>query len=259
MSPVEVTYDEAGPEDGPVVVLSGSLGTTRAMWEAQVGPLADAGFRVVRYDTRGHGASPVPDGPYSLDDLGGDALALIDHLGADRVRWVGVSLGGMIGMWLATNAPERIERLVLCCTSAYMIDKDPWRDRQAIVREAGTTEVLADAVIARWVTDAFKEQRPEDFAALRAMFASTPPEGYAGCCAAIGAMDLRGGLGSITAPTLVIGGEVDTATPPADHAAVIAAGIPGARYELVPGAHLSSIEYADTVNRLIIEHLGGDA
>ena len=117
MTPIDVSYDITGPDDGPVLVLSNSLGSTTAMWDPQVPALAER-LRVVRYDHRGHGGSPVPPGPYALADLGADALALLDRLGLERVHWCGLSLGGMVGMWLAINAPERIDRLVLCCTSA---------------------------------------------------------------------------------------------------------------------------------------------
>jgi 3-oxoadipate enol-lactonase len=238
-----------GPADAPVLVLSNSLGSALAMWDALAGPLAER-FRLVRYDMRGHGASPVPPAPYSIDDLGGDLVTLLDHLGIERASLAGVSLGGMTGMWMGIHAPERVERLVLCCTSAKLGPPETWSDRARLVRAQGTGAV-APAVARRWVTDALADRRPE----LEAMIAATPPEGYAGACAAIEHMDLEPRLGEIRAPTLVIAGAQDQATPPA-HAERIAAGIPGARLEVLDGAaHLANLERPDTVTELIAEHL----
>jgi 3-oxoadipate enol-lactonase len=249
---VEVGYESTGPDDGPVLVLSNSLGSTGVMWDPQVPRLADR-LRVVRYDHRGHGGSPVPPGPYSLDDLGADALALLDRLDLERVDWCGLSLGGMVGMWLAINAPERIDRLVLCCTSARLGPPEMWADRAATVRAEGV-EAIADAGIGRWLTEGFIEREPEKTAAVRAMLAATPDEGYAGCCAAIEHMDLIPELGAVRAPTLVIAGRQDPATPP-EHGERIAAGIPGARLELVDAAHLATIEQPDAMTELIAGHL----
>jgi 3-oxoadipate enol-lactonase len=251
-SAVDVSYEITGPDDGPVLVLSNSLGSTGAMWDPQVPRLAER-LRVVRYDHRGHGGSPVPPGPYALDDLGADALALLDRLELERVLWCGLSLGGMVGMWLAINAPERIDRLVLCCTSARLGPPEMWADRAATVRAEGV-EAIADAGIGRWLTDGFVEREPEKAAAVRAMLAATPDEGYAGCCAAIEHMDLIPELGAIRAPTLVIAGRQDPATPP-EHGERIASGIPGARLELVDAAHLATIEQPDVMTDLIAWHL----
>jgi 3-oxoadipate enol-lactonase len=238
-----------GPQDAPALVLSNSLGSSLAMWDAQAAPLAER-FRLIRYDLRGHGASPVPPGPYSLDDLGGDVIALLDHLGIERASLAGISLGGMIGMWLGIHAPERIERLVLCCTSAQLGPPEMWSDRAALVREQGTGAV-APAVAARWVTDALAARRPE----LEAMIAATPPEGYAATCAAVEHMDLLPRLGEIRAPTLVISAEQDQSTPP-EHGRRIAAGIPGARFEVLDGAaHLANLERPDEITALIAGHL----
>ena len=209
---VEVSYEIAGTDEGPVLVLSNSLGSTGVMWDPQVPRLAER-LRVVRYDHRGHGGSPVPPGPYSLDDLGADALALLDRLGLEHVHWCGLSLGGMVGMWVAINAPERIDRLVLCCTSARLGPPEMWADRAATVRAEGV-EAIADAGIGRWLTEGFIEREPAKTAAVRAMLAATPDAGYAGCCAAIEHMDLITQLGAIRAPPLVIAGRHDPATPP---------------------------------------------
>ncbi len=242
-----------GPADGPVLVLGGSLGSDLTMWDGQ---LALAGrHRLVRFDHRGHGGSPVTPGPYTVPELARDVLELMDGLGLERVSYAGLSLGGMIGMWLAAHAPERIDRLVLLCTAAHMPTGALYRQRAEAVRRAGTVEPIADAVLERWLTSAFAAAHPAVRASLRAMLAGTSAEGYAGCCEAIAAMDLRDALGRIAAPTLVISGAEDPATPLALLAA-IAAGIPGARHEIVaPAAHLATAEQPDRINELIGAHL----
>ena len=252
MTPIDVHYEISGPGDAPVLVLSNSLGSTNAMWDPQVPTLAER-LRVVRYDHRGHGGSPVPPGPYELADLGADALRLLDRLGAERVHWCGLSLGGMVGMWMAINAPERIDRLVLCCTSANLGPAQMWADRAATVRADGV-EAIADAGLGRWLTAGFIEREPAATAAVRAMLAATPDEGYAACCGVIEHMDLIPELGAIRAPTLVIAGRHDPATPP-EHGERIVAGIPGARLELVDAAHLATIESPKVVTELIAGHL----
>ncbi|MDI5980361.1 3-oxoadipate enol-lactonase [Amycolatopsis magusensis] len=248
---VQVHHVIDGPADGVPVVLSGSLGSTLAMWEPQVAPLTEAGYRVIRYDHRGHGRSPVPEGPYELADLGVDVLALLDELGVEKAHFAGLSLGGMTGMWLGAHAPERLSSLVLCCTSAKLGPPEMWADRIRAVRESGT-ESLASAVVGRWVTPAFD---PERRAELERMVASTPDEGYAGCCAAIEVMDLTGELAGITVPTLVISATEDPSTPP-PHGKAIAEAIPGARYAEVRGAaHLGNVERPDEFSELILARL----
>jgi 3-oxoadipate enol-lactonase len=251
-SAVDVHYEIAGRDDAPTLVLSNSLGSTTAMWDPQVPALAER-LRVVRYDHRGHGGSPVPPAPYELADLGADALRLLDRLGVERAHWCGLSLGGMVGMWMAVNAPERIDRLVLCCTSAQLGPASMWADRAATVRAEGV-EAIADAGIARWLTAGFIEREPETAAAVRAMLAATPAEGYAACCGVIEHMDLLPELGAVRAPTLVIAATQDPATPP-EHAERIAARIPGARLELVDAAHLATIEQPAAMTELIAGHL----
>jgi 3-oxoadipate enol-lactonase len=244
-----------GPEDGPVVVLGGSLGSDLRMWAPQVAPLVAAGFRVVRYDTRGHGASPVPPGPYDLEDLGADLLALLDELGVARAHLVGLSLGGMTGMWLGAHAPDRVASLVLCCTSAKLGPPRMWADRARTVRAEGTAAV-AEAGVSRWLTPGYAERNPAEAEFLRAMIAAVPAEGYAACCGAIERMNLLDALPKITAPTLVIAGADDPATPPEEHARPIADGIPGARLEVVANAaHLGNHEQPEEFGRLILGHL----
>ncbi|WP_409490189.1 3-oxoadipate enol-lactonase [Amycolatopsis sp. cmx-11-12] len=252
--PVKVHSVAEGPVDGPVVVFSGSLGSDHRMWEPQVKPLVEQGFRVICYDTRGHGASPAPPGPYALEDLGGDLLALLDEHGAQRAHVVGLSLGGMTGMWLGVNAPDRIESLTLCCTSAKLGPPEMWADRARTVRENGTGSV-AEAGVGRWVTAGYAAAHPDRARFLREMIESVPAEGYAASCQAIERMNLVGDLPKIVARTLVIAGAEDPATP-VDHAEVIAGGIPDARLEVVEGAaHLGNFEQPERFTALILEHL----
>jgi 3-oxoadipate enol-lactonase len=253
MSTVELHHTFAGPQDAGVVVLSNSLGTTLAMWEPQAAALA-RDHRVLRYDLRGHGRSPVPEAPYSIADLGSDLLALLDRNGIARASLFGVSLGGMVSMWVAAHAPERVDRLILCSTSAVMGPPESWTERAALVRREGTAAV-ADSVVARWFTPAFAAAQPDVVARIRGQLAATPAEGYAGCCEAIREMDQRPDLPAIAAPTLVIAAEGDPSTPPA-HARAIAGLIPGARLEVLDrGAHLVNVEAPDVVNPLVLAHL----
>lgn len=251
-----LNYEDGGPRDAPALLLGGSLGASLRMWDPQADALRDDhGLRVVAYDQLGHGASPVPPGPYSIAQLGERALELMDHLGLERASFAGISIGGMTGQWLAAHAPERVDRLVLACTSAYLGPPEPWIDRARTVREAGTVEVIADRVVDRWLTPAFAGEHPEARAALRAMLASQPAEGYAACCDAIAQLDERGDAAAIKAPTLVIGGAQDAAIPP-EHQERLAASIAGARLEILdPGAHVVTVERADVVTDLIADHL----
>jgi 3-oxoadipate enol-lactonase len=253
MTPVEVAFTVDGPEDASTVVLSNSLGSTPAMWDPQFPALAER-FRVVRYDHRGHGRSPVPPAPYELADLGADVIALLDRLGLEQVRWCGLSLGGMVGMWMAINAPERIDRLVLCCTSARLGPPEMWADRAATVRAQGV-DAIADAGLQRWLSPGFIEREPEIAAGIRAMLVATPAEGYAACCGVIERMDQVPELGAIRAATLVIAAEDDPATPP-EHGALIASTVPGAQLAVVKDArHLATIEQPAAMTELILGHL----
>jgi 3-oxoadipate enol-lactonase len=252
VTPVDVPFRIDGPPDAPVLVMSNSIGSTSAMWDRQV-PALTEGFRVVRYETRGHAGAPVPEGPYTLADLGGDVVALLDRLGVERAHFAGLSLGGMTGMWLGVNAPERIDRLVLLCTSAMLARDVDWPARAKLVREQGTG-AIAQATVERWFTPGFIAANPEIAARMRALIADTPAEGYAGCAEAIGAMDQEEAIRAVRAPTLVIAGRQDPATPP-PHGELIADRIPGARFEVVNGAHLSNYERAEDVTRLILAHL----
>ena len=227
-----------GPEGAPVVMFSNSLGTTLEMWDDQAAALSDR-YRVLRFDTRGHGRSPVPPGPYTVDDLADDALELLDHLGIERVAFCGLSLGGAIGMTLALNAPERVERLILCSTALEFGPPEGWHDRAATVRSEGMA-AIAPAGMERWFTPAAPS---EVVARFDAMLRSQPVDGYAACCEALAALDLRGQLGGVRVPALTIAGDDDPVTPPAKLEA-IRAEITGARDAVIPGArHLTNAEH----------------
>jgi len=254
MTPVHLNHVVEGR--GPTLLLGPSLGSTTAMWEPQVAALAER-FRVVRYDHRGHGGSPAPDGPYELADLGGDVHALLDTLGVERAHVGGLSLGGMVAMWIAINAPERVDRLALLCTSAKLGPPSMWQERATAVREAGATSVIADAVVERWLTPPYARAHPDLVASLRAMVASTDPAGYAACCGAIERMDLLADLPRIAAPTLVLAAREDPATPP-EHAEAIATRIDGARLEVLDdAAHLANLQRPAAVTALLLDHLAG--
>jgi 3-oxoadipate enol-lactonase len=246
-------HDVRGSQDGPVLLLGGSLGTNLEMWEGQL-PLAER-FLLVRLDHRGHGESDAPPGPYEIADLAQDVLELMDDLGVERASYCGLSIGGMIGMWLGANVPVRVDRLVLICTSAHMPPASMWQERAQTVLGANSTGPIAGPVVERWLTPPFAEEHPDVRAKLHSMLVRADPQGYAACCGAIERMDLRGDLPRITAPTLVISGAADLATP-VEHQRLIAGSIPGARHEIVsPAAHVAAVEQPEAVNRLIEEHL----
>lgn len=250
---VEVFVSADGPEDGKPVVLLGSLGATHAMWDPQVGHLADR-YRVLAPDTRGHGRSPVPDGPYSIDDLTDDLLGVLDRFGIARAHLIGLSLGGMTALRAGARAPERTASLTLTCTATRMTPADAWADRAATVRRDGTG-AIAETVVGRWFTPGYAEANPRTVASMREMVAATPAEGYAACCEAIQSMDLRSDPGRIQVPTLVVAGREDPAAPP-DGLRVIAEAIDDSRFvEVSPGAHLASWEQADAVNEALDAHL----
>ncbi len=252
MGAIALHHQITGERGAPPLLLLNSLGGTLAMWERQVPALAER-FLVVRCDTRGHGESPVPPGPYVIDDLVDDTVALLDNLGIGRAHVAGLSLGGMVAMRLAAREPERVERLALLCTSAQLGPPETWAQRAATVRAKGTGAV-ADVVVSRWLTETRRTADPQTTEYLREMIASTPSDGYAACCDAVREMDLRDQLPTITAPTLVIAGTDDLSTPPV-HLQTIAAGIPAARLiELADCAHMATIDQADAVTTALVEH-----
>jgi 3-oxoadipate enol-lactonase len=242
-----------GPTGAPVLVLGNSLGTTRAVWEPQQA-LLRRHFRLLRYEHRGHDGSPAPAGPYTIGQLGADVLALLDRYGIERAAYCGISLGGMVGTWLAANAPGRIAALGLCCTSAYLPPASLFTERARLARSAGMG-AISEQVVGRWFTPLFRARQPSVPASFVAQVEATDPEGYAGCCEAIAAMDLRPSLPSVTAPTLVIAGAEDPSTPPW-HGAVIASGIAGARLTVIRGAaHLANVSNAGEVSSALLGFL----
>jgi 3-oxoadipate enol-lactonase/4-carboxymuconolactone decarboxylase len=241
---VELFYDLTGPEGASVVAFSNSIGTTLEMWDAQVRALAGR-YRCLRYDTRGHGRSEVVDRPASLDDLADDLLGLLDALGIAKAHVVGLSLGGMTAQNFAVRHPDRLDALVLMATSAHL--PSGWDERIALVREKGMA-ALAEAVMGRWFTPAFRETSPDKVAPLRERFLAIDPRGYAACCAAIRDMDLRASNAAIAAPTLIVAGAEDPATPAA-MMEEIRSRIPGAELVVLPrAAHILTVEQPARVN-----------
>jgi 3-oxoadipate enol-lactonase len=247
-------YDVTGPDGAPVLVLGPSLGSTMSLWDAQLPTLARQ-FRVVRFDYRGHGGTPTPGpGPYVIDDLARDVVDLLDRLGVERFSYAGVSIGGMVGMWLGANAADRVDRLVLCCTTANYADPKPWIERAAQVRREGTGSV-ADAVVSRWFTPEYARANAELVDRFKAGLSAVDDEAYAGCCEALSTMDLRPALPRITAPTMVIAATGDLAAPPAV-VAEVAAAIPRVRRRIVEdAAHLAVVQQPAAVAGLLMEHL----
>ncbi len=234
-----IHYELVGPEKAPVLVFSNSLGTDLAMWDAQVPEVARK-FRVLRYDKRGHGQSSAPLGPYTIEQLGRDALALLDFLHFEKVHFCGLSIGGQTGMWLGLNAADRLNKLILCNTAAKIGTPEMWNPRMEAVRKGGTKAVSA-AVIERWFTAGFRAKEPNEITKIQRVLESADTGGYVGCCAAVRDFDVREKLSAIRTPTLVIAGTHDPATTAAD-GRWAAEQIPGARYVELDAAHLSNIE-----------------
>lgn len=239
---VRMHYRWDGPTDAPILAFSNSLGTNVTMWDAQAAVLGKR-FRILRYDTRGHGGSSIPGGPYSIDQLAGDFLALLDAIGIAGCSFCGLSMGGMIGMWIAVHHPKRLNKLMVANSAAKIGSADTWNPRIARVRNEGMN-IVASEVIARWFTPDFRKQQPDKVIPLQRMLESTNPAGYAACCEAIRDMDQRAAVGSITLPTLIISGESDPVTPPAEGNA-LAHAIKNAKHITLKAAHLSNIERSE--------------
>lgn len=243
-----------GDEGAPVLLLSNSLGTNLSMWNPQI-PEWSKHFRVVRYDSRGHGLSTAPDEPYSIAMLADDALAILDTLGIDKAHWCGLSKGGMVGQWLATHHGERLGRVVLANTAARMGPPELWDGRIATVRAQGMS-VLVQPTLERWFTPEFRDSDKETVAKVSEMLATTPPLGYANCCGAIRDMDQRETIRAVRNPVLVIIGARDPATPPAT-GYEIADAIPGAQRIELAAAHLSNLEQPEAFGRAVTDFLKG--
>jgi 3-oxoadipate enol-lactonase len=245
-------YELAGSIAAPPLVLSNSLGTDRGLWDTQFGAFAER-FRVLRYDTRGHGASDAPEGEYTLGRLGRDVLSLMDHAGMPGAHVCGVSIGGITALWLGVHAPDRVRRLVLANTAARIGTEASWEERMSTVRAGGVAS-LADATMGRWFTAAFRAAQPQTVARIRATFVGTSAAGYLGCCAALRDADLRADAGKVRAPSLVIAGAHDPATPP-ELARAMAATIPGSVMAQFDSAHLSNVECATEFTGVVLRFL----
>lgn len=240
-----------GRPDRPVLVLGNSLGTDLHMWQPVVDALTQH-FRLLRFDTRGHGASDAPPGDYTIADLGRDVLAICDRLAPGRVFYCGLSLGALVGQWLALEAPERLRGVVLANSAAHLPTYESWTARMNLAREKGM-DALLEMVMPRFFTDEYRARDEPFYHSVRATFVHTDPNGYAACCAAIRDADFRPRLASIKVPTLVIGGARDAATPVDTLGAELARGIPGARFETLDAGHLSSIEQPAAFARAVTD------
>ena len=250
-----INYEVEGPQNAPVLILSNSIGTSLHMWDDQA-PIFSKQFRLVRYDRRGHGKSGAPKGPYTMEMLSRDALAVADAAGAKKFNWCGLSLGGMVGQWLGANAPERLIRLVISNTNFYYADKQAWNDRIKLVTEKGMA-ALADPMMERWFPPEFRASAQDKVARVRAMFVATPVDGFVGCAHAIREMDFRESNKRISVPTLVMVGAKDIATIPA-YGEEMVKQIKGSKLASIPDAgHVANVAqpkiYADTVIRFLTQ------
>ena len=243
-----------GPEDAPALLLSNSLSSDLSMWDDQM-PLWSRHFRVIRYDARGHGQSVVSPGPYTIDQLGGDAVAVLDHLGIARAHFCGLSMGGMVGMWLLTHARDRLNRTVLSNTSAYMGPRALWDGRIALARSGGM-EVTVEPTVTRWFPAAFHDRAPQTIERMRAMIRRVPLEGYIGSCEAIREMDQRASIGSVEAPVMIIIGSKDPATTP-EAGEFIHAAIKGSTTTYLDAAHISNVEQPEAYGAAVTAFLRG--
>lgn len=251
---VAIEYRFDGPGDGPVMLLSNSLASNLGMWDHQVPALTAAGFRVLRYDSRGHGGSSVPPGPYDIDDLTADAAGLLDALELPQAVVMGCSMGGMVAQRLATLHPRRVRALLLTATACHVGGPEVWEQRIATVRAGGMPAVV-DATVDRWFTKGGQTRLKAEVARVREMILATPADGFCACCHAIAHMDQRESIRAITAPTLVVVGEQDPGTPPSA-ARAIHERIAGSELEIIPdAAHFVNVEHADVFNRRMAEFL----
>jgi 3-oxoadipate enol-lactonase len=248
--PLHVEID--GPEGAPVLMLSNSLGVNLSMWEPQLAPFMRH-FRLVRYDRRGHGRSGVTPGPYTMEQLARDDLAIMDGLGLAKVNFCGISMGGMVAQWLGAFAPERIDKLILSNTNCHYPLKDPWNDRIKTIREHGMGAIV-DTVLGIWFTKNFHAREPETIKRFREMMVSTPPEGYIACASAVRDMDHRDIVARIKAPTLLIAGRHDASTT-VEAAEFIRDRIPGAKFTILDAAHIANVEQASAFNAEVLGFL----
>ncbi|HUK07505.1 MAG TPA: alpha/beta fold hydrolase [Stellaceae bacterium] len=247
-------YDLMGPETGPLVCFTHSLSSDGGMWAEQLPPLLAKGFRVLRLDMRGHGGSDPVAGDYTMSQLAGDVAIAIDALGLDRVHYIGLSIGGMLGQAFAIEHGAKLKSMMLCDTlPATPADaKAAWGPRVEAVKKANSLEPLADPTMERWFTDAFKPRKPGRWKEIRQTIAATTPAGYLGCASAIQNFDFVSKLPTLKVPTLVVCGAEDPGTPASENKR-LAALVPGARYEEIPSArHFPNVEHPDTFNRIMM-------
>lgn len=248
-----IAYRYDGAAELPTLVLANSIGTTLHMWDAQI-PALTRHFRVLRYDYRGHGASSVPQGPYSLDRLGGDVLELMDGLGVERAHFLGLSLGGIVGQWLGVHAPQRIGRLILSNTSAYLGPAPQWDERIAATLRADDMSETAATFLKNWFPASWLQEGNPAIEPFRAVLLNTDKHGLAGAFAAVRDFDLRRTIVLIPNPTLVIAGQHDTVTA-ASHGEQIAAAIPGAKLLTLPAVHLTNVELPEAFEEAVLSFL----
>jgi 3-oxoadipate enol-lactonase len=248
--PIHVEVE--GPDGAPVLMLSNSLGTDLSMWDPQAKTFAEK-FRLIRYDRRGHGRSGAPKGPYSMERLGRDALAVLDALKIEKTHWCGLSMGGMVGQWLGANAPQRMGRMILSNTACYYADKDIWNGRIKLLREKGLPAIVG-GTMERWFTSGFRERAPQTIASMSEILLKTPLEGYIGCCEAVRDMDHREMLSKIKAPVLIIAGKVDPATT-VENAEFIRDRVAGSKLTVLDAAHISNVEQPEIYTRTALDFL----
>ncbi len=240
-----------GPQDAPVLVFSNSLGTTLEMWETQAQAFS-RDFRVLRYDTRGHGGSVCNPGPYRFAQLGGDVLAMLDALHIDTAHFCGISMGGLTGLWLGVNAAARMRSITVANSAAKIGVESAWLERAAAVRAQGATgmQALADSSPSRWFTADFVAAQPAVVQTAQSWIAGIAPEGYASCCEALAQEDLRTAIAGIRVPTLLIAGAHDPVTTVADAQAMHTA-IANSQLATVPASHLSNLEAPEAFNQAL--------
>ena len=252
---VSLRYEVSGNERGPVLVLANSLGSNLYMWD-KVLPAFESKYRVLRFDMRGHGESGVAPEAFTIEQLGSDLLGLLDEVEAERASVCGLSLGGLVALWLGIHAPERVNRLIFANTAVRIGSREMWEQRIATVRTSGMSQ-LAAATLERWFTPAYRATHPEEMVRIREMITATKPEGYAACCAVLRDTDLRTEVGMVEVASLVITGTHDPATPPVD-GRTLHAGIPNSRYVELDASHLSAWECADEFAGAVLQHLAGE-
>ena len=253
---VRMHYQSEGREDGLPLVFAHALGANLSLWDKQAQEAAGLGFRVLRFDQRGHGRSATPGADGSIERLGKDVLALLDGLGIQQTAYCGISMGGMVGVWLGMHHPRRFSRLALCHIAVWTPPRESWEARIKAVREGGM-EAIADSILERWFTPQFRESRPDEVQHVRAVLLANDPAGYAAACAAVRDIDLRDRLGLIESPVLVVVGARDQATTP-ERGQYVVERIPGAQKVVLDTAHLSNVEDPEGFNRVVLPFLAGD-